>query len=285
MDKRKDSFGISITRVKRDSFFEMKKEHYHSYYELYYLLSGNRKFFLNNKVYDVKGGDMILIKKGEIHRTTYYGEGIHERIALCFDDRTAARVISQVGEAAFDECFIRRQLTIPINRRAFIENLFENLLLETHMQESGGDEISNALCECYCDEILFFIIRCQRHLRGETSHTEVMERGLQNTEIERAAFYMSEHFSENITLKRMADFSCMSESGFSKRFKQVTGFGFKEYLNEVRIRHACDLLLGSGNNITQIALKCGFADSNYFGDAFRKKKGISPRQYRKNNMM
>lgn len=285
-----DETGIKITRVKRESFFEMKKEHYHSYYEFYYLLSGSRKFFLNNKVYHVKSGDMMIIQKGEIHRTTYYAEGIHERIAFCFDDRVVSRISSQVGENVFKECFHKCQITIPINRRIFIEDLFERLLLEKHMQESGGgDELSGALCERYCDEILFFIIRCQRHLKSEAAQTEIMERGLQDniqdTEIESAALYMSNHFSENITLKKMAELSCMSESYFSKRFKQVTGFGFKEYLNEVRIRHACDLLLSTEKNITQIALECGFTDSNYFGDAFRKKKSISPRQYRKANMV
>ena len=57
---------------------------------------------------------------------------------------------------------------------------------------------------------------------------------------------------------------------------------FKEYLNFVRLRHAQTALLTTSSTITDIALENGFNDSNYFGDAFRRTKGISPNKYRKN---
>lgn len=282
--------GIKITRVKHESFFEMKREHYHSYFEFYYLLSGKRKFFLNNKVYLVENGDLMLIPKGEIHRTTYFSKGIHERIALCVTEEVLKNLIAEIGSDVWKECFIQRKLTIPVNRRGYLEELLERLLVEFHLWECGsGDELSLALCKRYCDEILMFFIRCQRQCACQCSQPSkkdsIFHDEMQNIEIENAALYMSEHFRENLTLKKMADLSCMSESYFSKRFKQVTGFGFKEYLNEIRLRNACDLLLTTNKSITEIASACGFMDSNYFGDAFRKKKHISPRQYRNTNMV
>ena len=285
-----DASGITISRVRRESLFEMKKEHYHSFYEIYYLLSGNRKFFVDNKVYHVKSGDLMVIARDEIHRTTYYSEGIHERIALCVTEEAVQRLIDEIGENTFQECLKQHQLTIPVNRRTYLEDLFEKLLLEKHLQENGSnDEFADVLCRRYCEEILLFIIRCQRYADTERINMERIEKNfkydIRDTEIESAAVYMSSHFKENITLKKMADISCMSESYFSKRFKQVTGFGFKEYLNELRIRYACSLLLTTEKSITQIAAECGFMDSNYFGDAFRKKKNVSPRQYRKMNIV
>ena len=55
--------NFKITRVKREAAFEMQNEHYHSFYEFYYLVSGDRKFFLNGKNYRVKSGDIMLIPK------------------------------------------------------------------------------------------------------------------------------------------------------------------------------------------------------------------------------
>ena len=72
-------------------------------------------------------------------------------------------------------------------------------------------------------------------------------------------------------------------SYFSRKFKLCTGFGYKEYLITVRIIEACRLLLNTDMSITQIAENCGFDDSNYFGDCFKKIKGMSPREYRKAN--
>jgi AraC-like DNA-binding protein len=74
----------------------------------------------------------------------------------------------------------------------------------------------------------------------------------------------------------------MSSTYFSKKFKKVTGFGFKEYVNNIRLKEASNLLLETKYSITNIALKCGFTDSNYFGDFFKKMKGVSPNKYRKN---
>lgn len=285
---------IAITRIRRESYFEMKKEHYHAYYEFYYLLSGSRKFFLNNKIYHVNSGDLMVIPKGEIHRTTFVSEGIHERIALCFSDEAVRPLLRDIGEAAFRECFRQYKISVPANRREYLEALFERLLAEIYLQENGeSDELSAALCRRYCEEIILFVIRCQRHAASERAGSGTFEDILEKQEraeqtdigIESAALYMSGHYYENITLKQMAAFCGMSEAYFSKRFKKGTGFGFKEYLNEVRIRNACGLLVHTGKSVTEIASLCGFMDSNYFGDAFKKKKGMSPRQYRKINLV
>ena len=54
---------FKISRVKKEASFERQNEHYHSFYEFYYLVSGERKIFLNGKNYKVKSGDMMLIPK------------------------------------------------------------------------------------------------------------------------------------------------------------------------------------------------------------------------------
>ena len=56
----------------------------------------------------------------------------------------------------------------------------------------------------------------------------------------------------------------LSPTYFSKKFKLITGMGFKEYLNYVRLKHAQTALLTTDSSITDIALEYGFNDSNYF---------------------
>ncbi len=91
-----------------------------------------------------------------------------------------------------------------------------------------------------------------------------------------------ENYDKKLSLEDMSDKFHISRSYLSKKFKAVTGFGFKEYIVNVRIKNACRLLLETNKSITDIAFECGFNDSNYFGDAFRHVKGVSPNKYRKN---
>ena len=56
--------------------------------------------------------------------------------------------------------------------------------------------------------------------------------------------------------------------------------GMKEYLSYVRLEHASQELRSTDHSVTEVAINCGFSDSNYFKDAFKKMYGISPRAYR-----
>ncbi|MBQ6787767.1 MAG: helix-turn-helix domain-containing protein [Lachnospiraceae bacterium] len=278
--------NFKVSRVKRDAAFEMQNEHYHSFYEFYYLVSGDRKFFLNGKTYRVKSGDIMLIPKREIHRTTFYGEGSeHERIAMCFSEDIVRYLKECIGQEHFEECFYQRHLTVPVEQREYLESLFDKMITEYE----GKDEYSDFLCRRYCEEVILFIIRCQKEKKAkslqESETVEIQHLSAEDMELEKAAQYVNEHFMETLTLPIMAERSCMSDSYFSRRFKQVTGFGFKEYLNMVRIRHACELLVSTDLSITKISEACGYMDSNYFGDAFKKLKHVAPREYRKNKVM
>ena len=72
-----------------------------------------------------------------------------------------------------------------------------------------------------------------------------------------------------------------SPNYLSRRFRAEAGIGLHEYIVFVRLHHAAQELLSTTDSITAIALRCGFSDSNYFKDSFKKKYGVTPRSYRK----
>lgn len=270
-DKQKD---FDITQVKGKAYAEMKEAHYHPYYEFYYLLSGTRKLFINDTIYSVKRGDLVIIPKGEIHRTTYISGDTHERIAMIFSDSFISRLVEQIGEDEFKKCMTNRLLTIPANRREYVEELFGKIIHE----HNGVDSYSHYMLRLYIEELLVFVLRfCASTEREKTTAP------IGDDIISDAAHFISANFAQNLSLNQLAGKYAMSPSYFSRKFKLCTGFGYKEYLNTIRIMEASKLLLKTNLSITEIAQQCGFEDSNYFGDSFKKAKGISPRDYRKTN--
>ncbi|MFZ4058985.1 MAG: AraC family transcriptional regulator [Ferruginibacter sp.] len=94
--------------------------------------------------------------------------------------------------------------------------------------------------------------------------------------------FVQKNFKDTITLKKAASLIHLSESAFCKFFKRASGQTFSNYINEIRIAHACHLLMETDLPISAIAFESGFESLTYFNRVFLKKKKITPSLYRKN---
>ncbi|HNX27739.1 MAG TPA: AraC family transcriptional regulator, partial [Phycisphaerae bacterium] len=99
-------------------------------------------------------------------------------------------------------------------------------------------------------------------------------------DIERGMNYMEEHYGEDITRGQAADEAGMSESHFARLLKEKTGLSFTDFLNQVRLDRAAELLRKTDRGLMQIALDTGFSDQSYFTRVFRKIMKLTPGQYR-----
>lgn len=101
-----------------------------------------------------------------------------------------------------------------------------------------------------------------------------------NSTIQRAIEYMSQNFKKNLTLNEVAQNVYLNPSYFSSLFKQAMGVSFKEYLTDMRIEEARQLLIKTNTSIVDIALSCGFTNQSYFSKVFKAKTGFSPKSFR-----
>ena len=267
---------FKITKIRREPYFNMPSAHLHPMYEIYYLQSGTRKIFLDDSIYILDRGDMVFIPMNTIHKTSYVNDRVHERIAITFNDQAVPDIKSSSSQVSFKKIFYSDPVIhIASVHRDYIEGLLNRMLSEYEQRDDYSDiNIKNCL-----QELIIFLIRYKHHKSNEY----IQNIDMADTLMQEAARYIRINYMKDLSLESVAAHVNISPTYFSKKFKSSTGFGYKEYLIYVRIQEASDMLLETNESISEIALKCGFNDSDYFGNAFKKTKGISPLKYRKNN--
>lgn len=96
--------------------------------------------------------------------------------------------------------------------------------------------------------------------------------------------YVDTHYREKeLSLKKVAKIFAYTEKYLSHFFKSKMGTGFNEYVNNLRLQNALNLIDEGNKSVTEIASKCGFSDPLYFSKCFKRKMGKSPTEYIKNN--
>lgn len=250
----KNQFYFNRQECSDDSAF-VNPVHYHELYEIYFITEGTCDYFIDNRAYHLQAGDLALIPSGVIHNTLYHNAG-HTRMLI----NCAERYIPASA----------RPNTYLYRNPAMTEQI--NSIFETIAQEyAHPDRLSEDAILCHLKLLFFLLVR----------HPNTYAEDVGSSAITRATAYLQEHFAEEISLSKMASLAAVSPEHFSRLFKKETGFGFREYLNLLRLQKAEQLLKQSGSGtVAEIAAECGFADSNYFSYRFKKMYGVSPKKMR-----
>ena len=93
--------------------------------------------------------------------------------------------------------------------------------------------------------------------------------------------YCRDHLEQNISVEDLAELSGMSRWYFSREFKRATGVTVPEYLTELRLQQAMQLLQNTHDSVKEIAGRCGFREPAYFIRLFARKFGKTPGSMRK----
>lgn len=254
----------------RDSLYNKRKHihlHYHKENELYLLLKGRVKYFIDNKTFVVNEGDLVIIPPGILHSTDTDDCLYNERLLISFGNDFFFHSISPYLKEMFNETIIH----IPKENRPLIENMFYQIESEYNSKRDNKD----VFLKIYITELLLYLHRYRISKTQDKLNNDKL--------IQKVKQYINLNFENEILLSDLSKTFGLTESYLSKRFKYVVGTGINEYINYVRIEHAGKLLKSEKLPITEVAIRCGFNDSSYFASVFKKFKGITPYRFSKNN--
>lgn len=268
---REQSFQISRNI---SSTLGMTTEHSHNHYEIIYLLSGRRYFFIKDRTVVLNQGSLVCIMPSALHKTLDIDVLECERIAVTFSPSflgSSSEPLREIFHTLFYDL-------IPIIDILPSEQSFVESLLFSMIREMAGAEIGYEIqIRSLLSQLLVFICRhTKKHGIGSLPPTDTMFH--QASEI---AQFITLHALELLTLDLVAQHFHISPSHLGRIFKKTTGFTFIEYLHRIRIEEARRLLRYTNLQSIDVAEKSGFTSISQFNRVFRDICGSSPIQYRK----
>ena len=134
--------------------------------------------------------------------------------------------------------------------------------------------VETAQCEELSAELVFAGEAEIRRLKEEKSLREMRP-------ITEAKHYIQQHYQEALRLEDVSTAVGFNATYFSTLFKKETGQNFMDYLTELRISKAKELLCGEELSVQDVAEQVGYRDLKYFSRLFKKLTGVSPSDYKK----
>ncbi len=264
---------IRVEFDRRIGHYSMGGNHYHSACEIYYLFSGERNYFIRDRSYSVRPGDLVPIGANVVHKTSDAGVPNHERIVVYYEKAFFESLDAEEADLLLTPFNLEYAVrSLNLQERAHVETLLHSLLGELAETPPGyGMHIRHMAAE-----LLLF---AARHAREQDSSPPVEPTPVQRkiTEIVR---HINSGYAEPLDLDGLSKRFYISSSHLSRMFKEETGFKFTEYVNLTRIKEARLLLRDTNLGVTAVSERTGFDNFSHFGKVFKKITGMSPRQYR-----
>lgn len=275
-------FPFKIIDQKFPPYFDMREVyHWHECLEISYVKAGQGRYHIEDKIYEMRPEDIIIINNIEPHYLKVYGQEMHQPVII-FDP---SFVWSDSG-SCFDYDYLRpffERGTDFKNKLAFnnpitlkiMENIRE--LEKEYFEEPEGYHL---MIKARLLMILTYLIRYFRDEGKKHNITCCFNKRQHLIKIEEVLKYILENFTKDIRLNDVAPILSVSPQYFSTIFKKITGMTFIEYLNNLRINHAVKLLKETDKKIIHIAVECGFNNTANFNSIFKKFIGKTPSEYR-----
>lgn len=260
----------------RSSYLNEVELHHHDFYEVYLLLRGEVAYTVENHIYNMRPGDLMLVSPLELHQARIKPDGdAYERIVLWIDRGYLENLSSP--RTSLTRCFDTtvpghtNLLRLPGTQSAEIRRVLERLR-ELHSSTAYGNDL---LAQCSLMELMVGLNRgaadrsMEKSLSADTSSDQVVDAVLS---------YINAHYSEPLTLDALAERFFISKYHLLRKFESQVGTTVHRYILQKRLLNAKQLLAG-GVAPSEACAYCGFGDYANFYRAFRSEYGVTPRQY------
>lgn len=252
--------------------------HQHEFTEINLITNGTLVERINGRIYRLTHGNVIILTPGDTHDTPWAGKAtglllryLPEECSINEDSLSNVPGYSALFTPQSTDSDTQNEKVLKLDEEALAEaeHILARIHREFNQKRPGYEMLMRGL-------LMQYIVLLSR----QYTHTAPLA-SYQFARLLKAIRYIEMNYTDTITLNQLADVAGMKRRNFIKVFSEATGLTPIEYLIHHRVSTAAIELRYTGYSITEIALQCGFSDSNYFARQFRKVMHMSPSKYRR----
>jgi AraC-like DNA-binding protein len=264
-----------LTRSKTKFDFPL---HYHEEYELNFIMNANgAKRIVGDAIEIIDDLELILVGPNQIH-AWFTHECKSEKIT---------EITLHWHRQLLDENFLSRNQMHQLNK--MLENSVRGIVFSKETIQNIMPRLISLKQKTGFASVIEFLdilheLSLSQHMRtlSDSSFNNNVTFNYSSRRTDRVFEYMNKHYADQITLKEMAKISNMTEASFSRFIRKNTGSTFIDSLTDIRLGHACRMLIDTTHSISEISYQCGFSNISNFNRLFKRKKNCTPKEFRNN---
>ena len=258
---------IEFSELTLDKNFNMTEPHNHDCYEFYFLLDGEREFFMTDKIINVGKNSLIIIPPFVLHKTE---GGPYRRVNINISEKYLTKYEKNVVDGIIEKVLVQLdEKHLPT---------IQHLLHEGAKIDASDDPNAIEFMTDFFHGIVKLLGLSDLKSADETRVLQISDG---TDTILKVVNYLNQHYTQKLNLKEIADAFYLSKTALCTSFNKVMNCSVMKYVTKLRITAAQKLLDDSDKSVEEIAEICGFSSASYFGLAFKNEKGKSPIHYRK----
>ena len=258
---------IEIDKSIHNEAWSMHDFHAHAHYEIYFLVQGNRSFFLSNALYKMDGPAVVVIPPHTVHKTE---GGAFERYNINFSTAYLDAFQKEILES--------KSLQIIKLTQQEAKSLLQ-LVQDAYTLDKTKKQGNYYLRTLFS----YGIYLLNKSVNNRQSPQAVSQTAIPPLVL-KVLEYLNANYEKTLTLDELAEHFFVAKPTLIYNFKKYVNRSPIDFLLAIRISKAKQLLVSTKQSVNEISNICGFSSPNYFGLIFKKKEGISPLTYRKNQL-
>ncbi|MFA7637269.1 MAG: AraC family transcriptional regulator [Monoglobales bacterium] len=265
----KKYFSVAESEVEKPMNEDFRL-HVHNDYEIYLFLKGDTKYIVEENVYSLDPGDIIIIRKNILHRAYHNSPAPYKRIVLNVDPE----FFHQSGCAEYEKEFIYKSenSSDKIDSEIVHSSGIYDAFMRLKKYSEDFSRLESAIVKAIITEILYLINNVKSYSEADKSNPQLKE----------LIKYLNLHFTEEITLDELEKKFFISKYHICHIFPKATGLTVHQYILRKRFAYAGELIK-LGKSLAEAAALAGFNNYSSFYRAYIREYGTAPGKVKKHS--